>query len=153
VFRRLHKKGIGTDKKVTLALLDTEEDQLWDTGVIGTTNPAALLYAVFFYNGKNFCLRGSVEHRGLKLTQVQREPSVISGKKVNGYVYTEHGSKNNQGGMSSLNQENKIVHQYEVDSERCYVKILDLYLQKPPSNTIDNDVFYLKPVPSNPLKP
>ena len=63
-----------------------------DTSVIGTTNPAALLNAIFFYYGKNFCLRGSVEHRGLKLTQVQREPSVISGKKVNGYVYTEHGS-------------------------------------------------------------
>ena len=58
--------------------------------------------------------------------------------------------------MSSLNQENKIVHKYEVDSEKCYVKILDLSLQKPPSNAIDNDGFYLGPlpqVPSNPLKP
>jgi len=63
---------------------------------------------------------GGIKHHGLKLSQVQREQSVISGKKVNGYVYTEHGSKNNQGGLSSLNQENKIVHQYEVDSERCH---------------------------------
>ena len=62
-----------------------------------------------------------------------------------------------QGGMASLNQENKIVHQYEVDSERCHVKILDLYLNKlPPPDAIEKDVFYLRPLPeppSNPLQP
>ena len=32
-------------------------------------NPTGLLNAVFFYNGKNFCLRGGAEHRNLKLLQ------------------------------------------------------------------------------------
>jgi len=101
------RKELEQTKKVTLALSDTEENQVRDTRVIGTTNPAALLNATFFYNGKNFCLRGGVEHCGLKLSQ--RTVSNLR-KKVNGYVYTEHGSKNNQGGLSSLNQGNKIVH-------------------------------------------
>jgi len=101
-------------------------------------------------------LRRGVEHRSLKLSQVQREQSVISGRKVNGYVYTEHGSKNNQGDVASLNQENKIVHQYEVDSEQCHVKILDLYLQKLPPGDVQKNIFYLRPlqkVPSNPSQP
>ena len=72
VFKRLHAKGIGTETKETPALSDTEEAKFWDTGVIGTANPTALLNAVFFYNGKNFCLRGGVEHRNFKLSQVKK---------------------------------------------------------------------------------
>ena len=153
VFKRLHAKGIGTEMKATPALSDIEEAKFWDTGVIGTADPTALLHAVFFYNGKNFCLRGGVEHRKLKISQLKRDKSVISGKEVNEYVYTEYGSKNNQGGFSSLNLSNKIVHQYEVDSERCHVKILDLYLQKLPSDAKEKDVFYLRPLPTVPSDP
>ena len=39
--------------------------------------------------------------------------------------YTEFGSKNNQGGLASLNLKNKVVQQYECDSEQCHVKIFD----------------------------
>ena len=48
------------------------------------TSPKALLRAVFFYNGKNFCLRGGTEHRGLNLSQFTRcsDPD-------NHYIYTE----------------------------------------------------------------
>ena len=51
----LHAKGIGADRKEMPALSSDEEDKLWETGVIGIDNPLALLRAVFFYNGKNFC--------------------------------------------------------------------------------------------------
>ena len=49
----------------------------------------------FFYNGKNFCLRGGEEHRSLKLSQFT--------KTQNGYiVYTKNVSKNRQGGISQV---------------------------------------------------
>ena len=153
IFKRLHAKGIGTETKATPALTDMEEAKFWDTGVIGTADPTALLNAVFFYNGKNFCLRGGVEHRNLKISQLKRDKSVISGKEVNEYVYTECVSKNNQGGFSSLSLSNKTVHQYEIESERCHVKILDLYLQKLPPDAKEKDVFYLRPLPSVPTDP
>jgi len=41
--------------------LHYEENQFWESGVISLENPAGLLCAVFFYNGKNFCLRGGKE--------------------------------------------------------------------------------------------
>ena len=61
-----------------------EEVQLWESGELGTKDPKALQNAVFYYNGKNFCLRGGVEHRELKVTQLERtfEP--------NGYIYHEY---------------------------------------------------------------
>ena len=33
-------------------------------------SPKALLYAVFFANGKNLCLRGGREHHTLKISQL-----------------------------------------------------------------------------------
>ena len=53
---------------------------------------------------------------------------MIDGKSVGSYVYCEFGSKNNQGGYTSLNLQNKIVRQHESTSPRCHVKILDKYL-------------------------
>ena len=128
MFKQLHSKGIGTETKVTPALSQTEEDKLWETGVINLDSPTGLLSTVFFYNGKNFCLRGGIEHRNLKISQLQRESVMIDGKSMGSYVYCEHGSKNSQGGFASLSLQNKIVRQHKSTSPRCHVKILDKYL-------------------------
>ena len=112
--------------------------------------------AVFFYNGKNFCLRGGAEHRNLKLSQVKRETSIVDSKEIPCYIYSEFGSKNHQGGLASLNQSNKTVKQYAIDSERCHIKILDKYFKSLPSGAASNDVFYLQPLsdaPKNPSAP
>ena len=156
VFKRLHNKGIGTDTKVTAVLSEDEENTLWKKGSISLDNPTGLLNAVFFYNGKNFCLRGGAEHRNLKISQLRRETTIVDDKEISCYVYTEFGSKNNQGGFASLNRKNKVVRQYECDLERCHVKILDKYLQALPPEAIKNDIFYLQPlaqVPANPSAP
>jgi len=156
VFKPLHSYGIGTETKSTPVLSNSDEDILWESGVINLDTPIGLLNAVFFYNGKNFCLRGGIEHRSLKLSQFKRETESINGKIVSCYVYTECGSKNNQGRVASLNVRNKVVKQFEVDTVRCHVKILDRYLQILPQNVNTNDVFYLKPladIPSDPSKP
>jgi len=57
-----------------------------------------------------------------------------------------------------LNLDNKVVRQHENTSGKgaCHVKILDLYLQKIPSQAWENDVFYLTPFqkkPEDPSKP
>ena len=132
VFKRLHSKGIGTDTKATPVLSVSEGDVLWKEGVINLNHPEGLLKnAVFFYNGKNFCLRGGLEHRNLKLSQVKKEVTTIDDKKVACYIYSECGSKNNQGGFASLNLKNKSVRQYQndEDTERCHVRILDRYFE------------------------
>ena len=98
-------------------LSEDEENTLWKKGSISMDNPTGLLNAVFFYNGKNFCLRRGAEHRNLKILQLRRETTIVDDKELSCYVYTEFGSKNNQGGFVSLNQKNKVVRQYECGSE------------------------------------
>ena len=51
---------------------------------------------MFYYNGKNFALRGIGEQYRLKVSQLVREYN------PDRYVYTENGSKNRSGGLVTL---------------------------------------------------
>lgn len=157
IFKQLHSKGIGAETKATPVFTAESEAKLWDTKVLSMDTPKGLLRAVFFYNGKNFCLRGGAEQRGLKISQFRKEVVQINGRDVCSYVYHEFGSKNRQGGFNSLNSDNKSVRQYEnTIGAICHVKILDKYLQKIPDEARSADNFYLTPVavlPSDSAKP
>ena len=93
VFKKLHSKGIGAYLKTTVVLSVHDEKKLWDTNVMNLKTPIGLLCVVFFCNGKNFCLRGGAEQRNLKLSQFQREVTIVEGQEVSCYIYTELGSK------------------------------------------------------------
>ena len=66
MFRRLHSSG---DKNYPCVVND--EGVLWDSGVINLNNPTGLLNAVFFYNGKNFCL-GRFRTQKLEIISFQK---------------------------------------------------------------------------------
>ena len=118
--------------------------------MLSLDTPEGLLQAVFFYNEKNFCLRGGEEQRELKFSQFNRTRSIanVNGEaKVYYYVYecTEHGSKNRTGGLKQLQMENKEVRQSESEDggDRCHIRIVDKYLQKVPKEAIEKDFFYI----------
>ena len=83
--------------KTTAVFSADDEKKLWGTNVMNMKTPIGLLRVVFFYNGKNFCLRGGAEQRNLKLSQFQREVTIVEDQEVSCYIYTEFGSKNRQG--------------------------------------------------------
>ena len=64
------------------------------------------------------------------------------------YVYSEHGSKNHNGGFFQLDVENKNVSIFknEEAGERCLVILLDMYLKRLPPGAIQKDLFYCKPL-------
>ena len=100
-------------------------------------------------------VRGGVEHRELKLSQLRREVvTTVNGDPIDHYTYTEYGSKSRSGGLKQLRQENKVVHQYEsANAARCPVRLLDKYISKLPPDAKKNDVFYLKPKANTPHDP
>ncbi len=140
VFRKLRKEGIGSEKKTAKPFSKEEEQELWSSGALGVQDPSSLQRAVFFSNGKNFCLRGGNEHRELKLSQLKRETS--------GYRYTENASKNRAGGLGQLKLQNKTVFITAVPEagERCHCYLLDLYISKLPRKAIEADLFYVRPL-------
>ena len=72
ILRELRLEGVGSTSKEAEALMKDEEESLWESGVLSTENLKGLLHAVFFLNGKNFCLQWGEEHHQLKLSQVVR---------------------------------------------------------------------------------
>ena len=129
---------VGCNKKIK------DEEKLWNKAVLSADTPEGLLNAVFFSNGMNFILRNGEEYRDLK--------SISPDGRVR-YTYTENTSKNRSGGFNQLDVPHKVVHQYEDPraGPRCHVFLLDLYLSKIPDRAKDQDIFYMRPLPSVPL--
>ena len=150
VARRLREEGIGAVVNHTETLSYEEEASLWDRGLLGIASPKSLFNAMFFMNGKVLCLRGSREHKGLKISQFtfgrEGDREFV--------VYTENGSKNRSGSYKDK-AGNKIIKHFCDRSlgERCYVNILKTYLGKlaPKIKEMESPDFYWKPKDKTPL--
>ena len=126
-----------------------EEEKLWASGQLGTKTPRALQNAVFYYNGKNYCIRGGEEHRNIKISQFQR---------MYKYLYHEYVSKNHLGTYKKSHIDPKVVPIYcECAQDAiCHVHLLDLYISELPPEAIAKDIFYTRPleiVPQDPSAP
>jgi len=69
--KRLQKKGLGSKKRQAEPLSIEEEEQLWAKGLLGSTNPQALVDTMLFMNGLYFALRSGDEHRQLRFDPCQ----------------------------------------------------------------------------------
>ena len=58
LFRQLREEGVGAESQQTPTIAIEEENMLWDKGILNTSTPKGFFRAVFYYNGKNFVLRG-----------------------------------------------------------------------------------------------
>ena len=67
-----YNEGVCASVKHANLFNKDEENLLWQQGVLGDDTPERLLHAVFYYNGKNICLRGEKEYRCLKISQFVR---------------------------------------------------------------------------------
>ena len=120
LFKTLRCSGVGAKATHTEGITSDEEDKLWETNVLNIDTPLGLLWCVFFYNGKCFCLRGGQEHRELKLSQLQRC------RGPDKYLYSENSSKNRKGGLSEIRLEHKTVSTFANPEagNRCHVFLL-----------------------------
>ena len=48
------------------------------------------------------------------MRELRRDVTLVDGVQKNGYIYTEHGSKNRSGGLGQLHIEKKVVRHFEV---------------------------------------
>ena len=102
---------------------------------MGVSTHRYLQNAAFFVVGKMFSLRGGVEHRNLKLSQLTRNHD------PDHYIYQENVSNTNSGSFKKLHIKGKVVPIYASPhlGERCPVYVLDTYLSKLPQKAIECD--------------
>jgi len=143
--KRLQQLGIGSTKQQAETLTDTEEDSLWEKGLLGDHTPQTLLDTIIFYNGYYFALRSGKEHRQLRRNPCQIQVVEHPGERAF-LRYTEDVSKNRPGGLKGRNIKPKVVVQHAnlEDSKRCFVRLFKLYMSLCPDNAPDH-ALYLRP--------
>ena len=141
IFKQLRRSGVGVESRHTELISSEEEDALWASGVLNVNSGQGLLRAVFYYNGKCFCLCGGQEHRELQLSQLKRSTNPDK------YTYSENSCKNRKGGVAQMRAEHETVVSF-ADPEagsRCHIYLLDLYIEKLPREAVEKDIFYCRP--------
>ena len=142
----LKKQGVGAAVAHAPVISIEHEMLMWTSGVLGFEPPEALLRAVFITVGMHCSLRGGQEHYDLKVEQFTQLPGEGYSAETH-YRYVENGSKNFQGRSSECGKGNKIVEVFaEPESDRCPVRVLDMYFSKLPENP---PAFYLQWLPSS----
>ena len=93
----LRERGMDKCKNRSDALTKEEEDQLLERGVLGSTNPTSLNYAIFLTTSQQFGTRGCQEHHQIKIEDLKFVKDVC-GKTI--YVeWVEGITKPRQGGL------------------------------------------------------
>jgi len=127
--KRLQQLGIGSTKKQAETLTDTEEDSLWEKGLLGDHTPQTLLDTIIFYNGYYFALRSGKEHWQLRCNPCQIQVVEHPGERPLLW-YTEDVSKNRPGGLKGRNIKPKVAVQHAnlEDLKRCFMRLFKLYM-------------------------
>ncbi len=64
--KELSQKGVVTAKKQSQPLMHSEEEKLWELGLLGDSNPEQLLNTVIYLLGVHLALQGVQEHKDLE---------------------------------------------------------------------------------------
>ncbi len=143
--KRLQRKGLGS-KKRQAEPLSFEEEQLWEKGLLGSTNPQALVDTMLFMNGLYFALRSGEEHRQLRFDPCQIQ--LFEQPAQRPYLkYTEDLYKNRPGGLKGRKTKPKVVihHANEDNPARCFVQLFKKYNSLCPHDR-PKGAFYLQPL-------
>ena len=107
------------------AIIKNDELLLWQNNVFDLNTSKGLSYAVFYYVGKVFGVRGASEHHQLEAEQF----SFLADEQGSYVQFEERRVKTNQGGISHKRYAPRKVQHYEVEGNTCVYKILLKYFE------------------------
>ncbi len=144
IMKRRSMEKIAQKVKRSEPITMTDEEEMWDFGVLGEESPDSLCNTVMYLIGLTFALRGGKEHRSLWNPhfnpQIVVKVSDKSGKKY--LEYTEDVvSKTYQGGLSGRKLTPKVVKAFgnpnpQRDLVRLYQKYVNLCPPEPKSDAL-----------------
>jgi hypothetical protein len=124
-----------------------DEEILWTSGALGSSNPRQLLNTLIYLLGTHCALRAASEHRALKFgVQSQLKIECVDGEEVLQYTECVSKAKNFRLKQSRMEHKQTIVHKNKKQHERCPIEIYKKYLEC--REDIANESFYLTPMNS-----
>ncbi len=127
---------VGADVKASRPLSYSDEDKMWESGMLGEDSPDKLRDTVMFLLGMHLALRGREEHHKLRCPPFDCQLSVSQDsedRKV--LLYQEDPkTKTNQGGISGRRYTPKTVKIYPSSNfDRDPVRLFEKYVRLLPS--------------------
>ena len=135
--RQLSKEGKIAPRVKAEPISVSEEEMMWELGILGDDNPEKLLDTIVYLNGVHFALHAADEHKSLKVN-LQFKVGFDNAVGLKYLEYTGCTSKCNQGGLASRYIKPKVSRAYEnvLNSDRCMVRLYEKYMSHRPDYLI-----------------
>ncbi|XP_067030910.1 uncharacterized protein KIAA1958-like [Acropora muricata] len=134
--KALKSSGKGNKPNASRSLTDSEVDELYRKGQLGSETPEAMLNTLWFNNCTHFGMRGAKEHRDLCWGDIQLKEDISAGEAIQFLEYTERQTKTRTG----ENRRNILPvkpRMYEnKNKERCPVQLYKAFAQRRPKEII-----------------
>ena len=130
------QQGLGNNIRQAEVLSLSDEDILWNLGLLGTHCPKVLLTTVMFTIGLSCSLHAGKEHYVLCSIPFDSQFTFMndSDGKLFFRFREDLGLKTNKGGIKHRKITGKVVDVYQIDNpDRCPVRILSKYFSMLPS--------------------
>lgn len=129
--KQLSTAGIIRQKKQAQPISLQQEEQMWQSGILGDDTPEKLVNTLLYLIGVHFTPQACNKHKNLKVSAYSQLKIKVDPETNHCYLeYVENRSKNNQGGILSLHHKTKTAKAFE----RTW-KILNVALCKSLRNT------------------
>ena len=148
IMKQRTASGIGITVKKADIISKTDEDILWNCGILGSEYPEQLLHTVLYLVGLHCALRAGKEDQNLRSIPFQSQ--FYWCRDDNGTTFLKYqediGLKTNKGGIKHRKIDVKSVDIYPLpNSYRCPLRIIGMYLSLLPQNRTCS-AFYLNPL-------
>lgn len=140
------RQGLAKPMKQADIITPEQEEELWQSGILGKDKPLQLLRTVLYLLGINLALRAGQEHHALRSIGRDSQLSfgVRNGQRI--MIYKEDpGTKTNQGGLRHKKTPGKVVTIYPAENcTHCPVAaLLKYHARLPPQRKCE--ALYLRP--------
>lgn len=142
--RQLKKQGLGNRPNRSVALEETEEEIMWQKGVLGSSSAFSMQFSIWFHLTLLMGLRGRDEHRAMRFGDIQIK------KDSTGQEYMtliERNSKTRDGSVPNDSRETqqKIFCSCSTNSDRCVVELWKAFISRRPTDCCSpEDPLYLQ---------
>ena len=141
------REGNARPARRSMTISFDDEEQLWRSGALGSSNPRQLVNTLIYLLGTHCALRAAYEHRALNFGErSQLKIEIVDEEEV--LQYTECVSKAKNFGLkqSRMDHKQSTVHKNKKHPERCPVELYKKYVKY--REDIENESFYLTPMNS-----
>lgn len=125
------KQGLGQKKSAQIISV-TDEEKMWNDGILGESNPDQLRDTVMYLLGINLALRGGEEHRSFRCPGHNSQLQILMDSKGQKYLQYDQDFKHktNQGGLMSHVSKLKSIKVYRsTDMMRNVVRLYKKYVK------------------------